>query len=407
MKKEINLSPYIIIVLLIVVVFVIILRLIPYERFAENPDENYYLKYAVRVADNGLFEFRSFFREYLGDRNNWTFPNPLRIGFILLSAIFCKIFGNSFFSLTYLALFSYLVFIIINYYFCSKIFDREKAVLLALLIAFSPLNMAMAKRALSDSTTTLFFGLSIWTFLNLLLSEDKTIAKKILFLLSFSFAVLVKETCVFLMVPFFIFTIIYKSKVKEKLNFSSTLLYIFIYPAISVTLVYLLAAGDLSKIWEISEVVSSTVKINVYAILFGSGPWFRYIIDYMLLSCLTTILALGYLFYLLKDMKKNDIRETYFFIVLLALFVSYNFFTKNIRYVIVFDLPIRLFSILMLYRLIPERIKPNLKLIILGTAVSLICITDIISFKKLFVLSGIYDPVTFLLLKSREMIPWL
>src|SRR3989338_8677664 len=204
-EKKYNLYSYVYIFLLITIVSFLILPTLQYVRFAEKADEGYYFRYANIIADKGLIGFRQLFTEYLGNRQDWVFPNPLRMGFIFIAAIFCKIFGRSFLALAYLSFFSYLIFIFINYYFCRRLFDTEKAALFSFLIAFSPLNLAMSRRALPDSTATLLLGLSIWLFLDMIYKDRRTI-KKILFVLAFSFSVLTKETCIILAVPFFIFT---------------------------------------------------------------------------------------------------------------------------------------------------------------------------------------------------------
>jgi 4-amino-4-deoxy-L-arabinose transferase-like glycosyltransferase len=373
-----------------------------YTKFAEQADEGYYLRYATTISDKGLGEFRNLFTEYIANEKNWLFPNPLRIGFIIISSIFCKIFGNSFMALAYLSFLSYLTFIVINYHFCRRIFDKEKAMLLSILIAFSPINMAMSRRALSDSLTTLFLGLSIWLFLDAV-TKDKRIIKKILFLLTFSFSILTKETCIFLAVPLLIFIVIYKTIFKGKVKWSDCL-YIFIYPVFLLLLVYYFASGSLFKITEVVKVVSTTVKDNQYAILFGSGPWFRYIIDYILLSPWVAILSMGFILSYLFS-KDSDEKILYFLLVFIVLFFVLNIFTKNIRYVMILDMPMRLFSVFMLKKLFENKF-PKYAFILITVLVISISVFDYINFFDLFIKEGIYDPVSFSLLRAKHIIPW-
>lgn len=401
MKKGREFTHVVIILVLLILVSALIFPSLRYMKFADQADEGYYLRYANAVSAKGLGEFRNLFTEYIENEKNWLFPNPLRISFIVISSIFCKIFGNSFLALAYLSFLSYLVFIIINFYFCRKIFDGQKAILLSFLLAFSPLNMALSRRALSDSMATFFLGLSIWLFLDILI-KDKRLSKKIFFLLAFSASVLTKETCIFLMVPFFIFIIIYKTMFKGKFQ-RSDFLYIFIYPIFLLLATYYFASGSLSKIIEVARLVSTAVKGNQYAVLFGSGPWHRYLIDYMLLSPWVVILSVGFIFYYFTS-KEFDARIVYFLVLLIALFWVFNFFTKNIRYVMVLDMPIRLLSVLMLNK-ITEKIFPRHTFIIVISLVILISIYDYLNFHNLFLRDGIYDPVTFLLLKSNHLIP--
>jgi 4-amino-4-deoxy-L-arabinose transferase-like glycosyltransferase len=365
-------------------------------------DEGYYLKYASAIANKGLSEFRNLFTDYVGHEENWVFPNPLRVGLIFISAIWCRIFGNSFVALAYLSFLSYLLLIIINYLFCSKIFGRDKATLLAFLVAFSPLNMAMSRRALSDSLTTLFLLMSIWLFLDMI-DRDNSVVKKIIFVLIFSFTILIKETSALLVIPFFVFMIIYQSKFKGKIRLSD-FLYLLVYPAIIVSVIYLISAGSIFKIIEVGRVVSTAVKTNSYAILYGSGSGLRYIIDYLLLSPWVLILTVGYLFYMILHFDDSEISEVYFSIVLLVSLFMFSFLTKNIRYIMVLDLPLRLFSILMLKKLFEKRFSKH-AVILLVFSVLAICVFDYFNFEYLFLKRDIYDPVTFLLLEAKHIIP--
>lgn len=152
------------ILFLVIIVSILIFPTIKYVNFAKNADEGFYLRYANAISNKGIAEFRNLFTEYINNKENWVFPNPLRIGSIIIASLWCRVFSNSFVALAYLSFFSFILFIIINYIFCNRVFGREKATFLAFLIAFSPINMAMSRRALCDSLTTLFLGLCIWLF---------------------------------------------------------------------------------------------------------------------------------------------------------------------------------------------------------------------------------------------------
>ena len=54
-------------------------------KFAAPADEGYYLKYATYIAENGISGFPDLFKDYIQNNQNWLFPNPLRICFIIFS----------------------------------------------------------------------------------------------------------------------------------------------------------------------------------------------------------------------------------------------------------------------------------------------------------------------------------
>jgi 4-amino-4-deoxy-L-arabinose transferase-like glycosyltransferase len=324
------------------------------------------------------------------------------MGFILLSSTWIKIFGNNLLNLAFLSLFSYCLGLCICFYFTRKYFDEKIALLFSVLFAFSPLNMAMARRALMDSTLNLFLILSIWLFFSLL--KERSSVKYVLFILVYSFTLLIKESALLLSLFFILYLIclkfIFKKAVYLKDLLSATLL-----PFVITGVVYISLSGSIFNIVGMFKIILGPPGNNQYAMLFGSGPWFRYIIDYILLSPWVVILSIGFVFYraALKDIDEDIL---YFLLAFISLFFSVNIFTKNIRYAMVLDMPMRLFSVLLLKN-IAEAIFPKYKYAFILTVilVSAIAVFDYISFQSLFLKDGIYDPASFMLLKSRHIIP--
>lgn len=370
-------------------------------KFATGADEGFYFKYATYIGEKGVFGFQDLFRDYVQNQQNWLFPNPLRIGFIALSAIWLKITGSSLLNLAYLSLLCFYLFVFFSYCFVKKYFSQELALLLTTLLAFSPLNMAVARRALMDSASNLFTFLSVWLFLESI--KENNSRKSTLFVLIYSFTILTKEISVFLSV-FFVFylflrRIIFKKPLKLKDFLAAT-----VFPFGIAGIVYIVMAGGISWVFDTAEIILNSPQNNQYALLFGSGPWFRYLIDWMLLSPWVFILALGFCIHYLT---KNEWQEEIFYLLLysaMAVFIL-SIFTKNIRYLIFLDMPIRLFSLLMLNELRKRFFKEKgfVVLVVLTVCISLF---DYLNFYNLFIRHSIYDPVTYWLLQAWHIIPW-
>lgn len=385
---------YLVFLLVLAVSFTLTSLSIKDVEFESGADEGYYLRYSSYIGEHGLGGFADLFKNYIGNQGDWLYSNPLRIGFITLSSVWLKIFGYSFLNLAYFSLFSFCVFLIISFYFASKYFDDKIALLLAILLAFSPLNMAMARRALLDSTFNLFSVLSIWLFFDLL--KKRTALKYILFILIYSFTILVKETGVLLSLFFVLYLILYRDM--------KYLLSVTLFPFLIAGSIYIISAGGLSNVIDMIKIILTSPGHNEYAMLFGSGPWFHYLIDYMLLSPWVVILSSGFVFWHLAS-KEHDERVTYFLLAFVVLFFSLNFFTKNVRYVMALDMPMRLFSVLMLKKLFETRF-PKQALLLVPVAVIAIAVFDYLNFYNLFVRGDIYDPVSYWLLKIEHIIPW-
>jgi len=375
--------------------FAIIFTSLKDVKFYPQADEGHHLKYAYIIADKGIGEFPELFKEYIKNEKDWIFPPPIRVGYILLSAGWFKVFGSSFGRLAELSLISFFFFLLISFYFAKKYFGEEMALLFLILLAFSPLNMGMARRALTDSTSNLFLSLSIWLFLDLLRNGGGL--KYIAFILTYSFALLTRESNIFLSPVLICYLGILRFILKKEVNLLH-ILSITIFPAlIMIVVLTILSAG---QFYETVRANASTYQSNQYGILFCSGPWFRYLIDWFILSPFTLILAIGFIFHYLTLNRKEE-SLIYFITIFCALLLIFGMLSiKSVRYTIVLETPIRLFSLLMLKALLTER----LKFLMFGIIV-LIAFLDYCNFRYLFVEKGIYDPVSFHLLRAKGIIP--
>ncbi|MFH0827293.1 MAG: glycosyltransferase family 39 protein [Candidatus Omnitrophota bacterium] len=362
-------------------------------------DEGFYLKYGTFIGDQGIRGFKKLFELYTQEPAN-PYPNPLRIGFILLSVFWLKAFGYSFLGLAYLSLFSFLVFLCVSFYFSSKYFDKDTGLLYTVLLAFSPLALGMARRALSESTVQLFVALSFWMFWSLI--QAKSPLKYVGLILTFSLAILMKETVVLLSPIFVVFLLMNKFLFKKEVRLMD-FLSVSVFPFAVVGMIYLSVAGP-SMVLQTIGIILHSPKTNPHAMAFGQGPWFRYIIDFMLLSPWVVLCSIGFMFsYFLSD-RRQDLQV--FVLVFVGLsFVFFNFFTKNVRYVMMLDIPMRLFTVLLLKEIVFKRVTRHptrvLALIISGLA-----LLDYMNFYTLFLEQGIYDPMSYVLLKSRRFIPF-
>jgi len=380
-----------------IISFAIIFASLKDVRFYPQADEGYYFRYASYIADKGVSGFPDLFKEYIENKENWIFSSPIRAGFILLSSGWLKIFGPSFLSLAYLSLFSFFCFLLVSFYFAKRHFGEETAFLLLLLLAFSPLNMGMARRALTDSTANLFISLSIWLFLDL--SKNGGRLKQIAFILVYSFTILTRESAAFLSPVLILYLCILRFILKKRVSLIS-LLSITIFPALIVIgILTILSSG---QFYEAIKANVSIFRSNQYSILFCAGPWFRYLIDWLILSPWTLILSIGFIFYYLTLNRKEEC-PIYFITIFCGLLFIFGILTvnaKNARYAIMLETPIRLFSILMLEVLFRERLKP-----IVFAIIVIIAFFDYWNFTHLFIKEGIYDPVSTWLLRAKDIIP--
>src|SRR5215470_12071687 len=132
-------------------------------RYAENPDEAYYVAYAGHIAEHGLAGFRQLFADYAAEPARWLYPNPLRLGFILLATGWSEIFGVGFAALSLLSLTCHVALVGASYLFLRGLLGPPRALAGSALIAFSPLLLGVARRAWVDAPATLAGLFVLWS----------------------------------------------------------------------------------------------------------------------------------------------------------------------------------------------------------------------------------------------------
>ncbi|MCX5711373.1 MAG: glycosyltransferase family 39 protein [Candidatus Omnitrophica bacterium] len=362
-------------------------------------DEGHYLGYASHLEANGIGSYKDLFWKYTQNPDWWIFASPLRAGFLIISALWLKILGHSFFNLACLSVFFYLLFLAVNFYFSRVYFGSNLALLFTILLAFSPIEMAMARRALLESAVALTCSASIWLFWDYL--QRRKSYKLFIFALVYAAAILIKESSVLLSIVFAGFLLIRALYFKLRVTLAEVIAICVLPPVLFVLALIVLGGGP--YIAYISQIIICSPSNNAYALLFGRGPWFRYLIDFFALSPLVMILSLGFITYYFT-LKKREGTVSYFIFVFLAAFCLFNLFTKNVRYVILLDMPLRLFTLLMIKELC-QRYFPKAVMPAMTVCVLLLVSADYLNFHSIFVREAVYDPVSFSLFKANHMIP--
>ncbi|MDD5078354.1 MAG: glycosyltransferase family 39 protein [Candidatus Omnitrophica bacterium] len=369
-------------------------------RYLPRADEGCYFQYASQVAQKGLSGFAEIFKEYVSNPQCWICPNPLRIVFIGISAFWLNLAGHSLPGLSYLSLLFYGLFLLVSYYFSRKYLGEWFALALLLLLAFSPIQMAMGRRVLAESAANFFSVFSIWLFWDFL--NRKSPLKFAFFIAVYSCSILTRESALILTVPFLVMLSAGKFSGEGKGGLKYIPAVLLLPPLIALAAYALL--GCFPYLGGAVNIAFGPPRINPYALLCGSGPWYRYVIDYMVLSPWTVILAIGFIFYFILS-RPRERMASYFMVIFLFSFILLNCFAKNLRYAMPLDLPLRLFALLMLKALAGRFFGRQADKAVLAAAL-LVSALDYLSFYHLFIGEAVYDPASFFLLKAVRMVPF-
>ena len=219
-------------------------------------------------------------------------------------------------------------------------FGGPAAIGILALMAFAPLQIHMGQHALIDGFFAFWAMLCLWTLWENLRHPDSP-GWLIAYACSLVLMVLTKENAFFVYVALWGLV-----TVNRWARFGATtpklLLVMCGAPLMGVAILVALAGGVESFI-EIYRLLVSKAETLRYAIMTGDGPWYRYLVDLMIMSPIILCLALTGLFTSVRQSRE---------LLYLALFVAFSYlvmcnvkYGMNLRYATIWDLPLRAVAI--------------------------------------------------------------
>ncbi len=373
-------------------------------RYQPGSDEGYYLHYMEQVQQGGLGAFPAQFHFYLGEKRHWIFPPPSRVGFVAVSALWASVRGASLRSLSELSLAAHLALILATFAFASRWFGTAKGLLVTALVACSTLALGLARLALTDSVITLTQFLALALFYEYVQAPQRR-WRALAFGCAFTFAILTKEIAVLLALPCAMWAAVERRQRGRDLPIGRTVLLLTL-PAVLAGLCWIVAAGSPFKLIKVLRIVLLSPATNDYAIRYGSGGWFRYPVDEILMSPWPTLLGLLGIGVALWRWRRGEYGALAVFLALVYVsqVAMLGFFTKNLRYVAILELPLRFLAVILLWEFLSAS-RSRLGLAACTLAVSGMCWLGWSDFRLFWIRHHVYDPVTKELVGVRQMIP--
>jgi 4-amino-4-deoxy-L-arabinose transferase-like glycosyltransferase len=362
-------------------------------------DERLYEIYTDGLIAGGVGSYPdmvSDYREHQATLVGSILP-PVRFLYIFAAYVWHTLFGTETLPALHAvaALFSVLT-LLLTTLFIARVKGLTWALGVAALMAFAPTQLHMSQHALVDGFFTFWATLVLWAVWESLRAPRDW---RWLLLLIFSLTALVitKENAVFVWIGVVAILI-----ANRWLNFgavtSELLGAVIVGPTIGGVILVLLSGGvpELIATYQLS--IGKNYHLS-YAILTGDGPWYRYLVDLLLVSPIVLLLAIGSLFKLRMENKFE-----WFLLVFIA--VSYAImcnikYGMNLRYANMWDFPLRVLALASMAALV--RYLPRCRNAILVSAVALIGASELHNYIRLAVKYPLYELVTLDLMRALDM----
>jgi 4-amino-4-deoxy-L-arabinose transferase-like glycosyltransferase len=384
----------------------VFLRVWPSTGFRQvGYDEGIYSRYVRIALQNGLWNYADVAQGYVEWQDNR--PDAIvpatRIGFILPAAILAKFTGvNSLTALRWVSMGASILLLLAIPLMARRMKSgtetNARVLTLSVLVAVAPLQIHLAQRSLIDGYFAFWAILCAWA-----LWENLQAPQRSGWLLTYGISLLVlvltKENAAFvflaLLVVMIVFAVAGLGRMSWPLIFVS-----LIGPAVAILFLSMLIGGIGEWISFYRSFVAKSATLP-YPVKFQDGAWYRYVVDFTLLSPVIVALFFGALF----QLKKESEPDIFWAVFLGASFIGMSSvpFGMSLRFAAYWDVPLRWLAasqLLLLRTRFPYLKAPA----VFCALVLFLGALDLFQYWRYFVQGAIYDPVSFDLLHASKLI---
>ena len=302
-------------------------------------DEGLYREYVNALSKDGLGAYPDIVQGYIDVQKKLpgSILPPLRFLYIFTAYIWHSIFGSETLEALYqVAAFFSMLTLALATAFTWRLRGATWAIAIAALMAVAPTQIHMSQHALVDGFFTFWALLALWLFWENL-QAPRDWRWLVGYIIALALLVLTKENSFFVWVALVVLLITNRwlqfGTVTRELVIATVL-----GPLLGVVVLIFLAGGIDVFVQSYQLSVGKNFQLH-YAILTGDGPWYRYLVDLLLVSPIILILALGTVFRLNRAMKPE---------LFMSIFITASYlvmcnvkYGMNLRYANMWDLPLR------------------------------------------------------------------
>jgi 4-amino-4-deoxy-L-arabinose transferase-like glycosyltransferase len=261
----------------------------------------------------------------------------------------------------------------------------------------APTQIHMSQHALIDGFFAFWATISLW-FLWENLRQPNDWRWLSAYTASLAFMVLTKENAAFVYLALLVLLAL-----NRWLQFGMImprLLLLTIAGPLAGLVILITLCGGAGTFYSTYHLLVSKASVLPYAIATGDGPWYRYLLDLLLVSPLVLLLAWGALF----RIRWTDKAALYLVVFIAATYtIMCNIrYGMNLRYANIWDMPLRYLAVTCLTTLTLS--LSRYRTTVVCTAIALLCAVELRQYQIFFVKHNLYELVTEGLLRAVQIL---
>lgn len=261
------------------------------------------------------------------------------------------------------------------------------------LTSCAPTQIHMAQHALIDGFFAFWATLALW-FLWENLRRPNDVRWLIAYTLALALMVITKENAAFAGIG--VVSLLIANRWLRFGTTTPTLWLLTIAGPLIGFVILVTLCGGLGTFIATYKLLTAKASVLPYAIATGDGPWYRYLVDLLLISPLTLLIACGAIFRL--KWTNKDVLYLLTFIAA-TYFVMCNVrYGMNLRYTNMWDMPLRYLAVVCVFDV--ARSIPSRRDLVVVLVVAFLCAFDLRQYYIFFVAHPLYELVTGGLLRA-------
>lgn len=379
----------------------IFVRIYPSAKYTKlGFDEGIYGEYVVELIKHGVSSYPDLAELYVENQQQMAtvvLP-PTRFLYIFAGYLWHEVTGaNDMVSLRAVScLFSVLLLFAAGG-FVWRLAGPAWALGVFALMSCAPTQIHMAQHGLIDGFFAFWATLCLWLLWENLKRPNDPLRLSLL-AVCLALMVLTKENAFFAYVG-----LVSLLGINKWLRFGtitrSLLLVIVAGPLLGVVGLVTLCGGA-QTCYHVYQLVVSKAAVSPYSIATGDGPWYRYLVDLLLISPLTLLLAWGAIIRLRRPDNKEAIYLLTFIAATYAVMCNVRY-GMNLRYTNMWDMPMRYLVVGCLADVTRSFRRREM---LVFAAVLLLCAIDLRQYYIFFVQHDLYELVTGALLRAVQIL---
>jgi hypothetical protein len=370
-------------------------------------DEALYRNYVLQLEHVGFGEYPAICLHYLQDQRKpetMTKLPPTRLLYIVAGYIWKRVaFGDAepasvndpnfaqadpaLISLHRVSCFFSILLLALAGIWAARMFKDAQALGVLALMSFAPLQIHMGQHALIDGFFAFWAMLSLWTLWENLRHPNHP-GWLSAHAVALTLMVLTKENAFFVYVA--LGGLLFVNRWAKFGTITRKLVLVMIAGPLTGLVILITLAGGLGPFVEIYRLLVAKAQNLRYAIMTGDGPWYRYLIDIMLVSPIVFCLALSGLFTSIRE--KRDLLYLTAFVAFSYLMMCNVKYGMNLRYATIWDFPLRVLAVTQIG--VIARVFGTRQALAAVLIVAAVCACELRQYVIFFKDFGLYELVT-------------